>query len=227
MRVAVTDTETTGLSPEDQVVELAIADTEGNRWSSLVRPTCLVSTEARAVHHISDAMLESAPSMAEILEGRGLEEYAGDAVFVAHNAEFDRRMLLQSGVPEKTLPARTICTWRCALHLWPEAPRHSNQVLRYYLGLSVVESEDSSPHRALPDVAVTLALLERMLLERSIEELIELTERPALLYRVYFGKYRGSRWQDLEPGYLRWILSKDFDEDVKHTARHWLRELGQ
>lgn len=243
MKFAVTDTETTGTEQGDQVVEIAICVLgEKTRWSSLVKPSVLVTHEARAAHHITDEELRTAWTMEEILERRGLPEYGHlpekeacaaepdwrreDVVFVAHNAEFDRRMLLQSGVPEDVLPPRTICTWRCALHLFPDAPRHSNQVLRYYLDL-VVPKLKAPPHRAMPDVVVTSALLVRMLEERSAEELLQLTLQPALLSRVNFGKYRGMRWQDLDSGYLSWILGQDFDEDARHTARHWLRERGR
>lgn len=238
MKFAVTDTETTGVEQEDQVVELAICVLGGSRWSSLVKPSCPVSHEARAAHHITDAELQTAWTMAEILERRGLPEYGHlperdacatepdwrreDVVFVAHNADFDRKMLLQSGVPEDVLPTRTICTWRCALHLFPDAPRHSNQVLRYYLGL-IVPKLNAPPHRAMPDAVVTTVLLARMLKECSAEMLLELTTQPALLSRITFGKYRGMRWRDLDPGYLNWILGQNFDEDAKHTARHWLR----
>lgn len=226
MRVVVVDTETTGVSEIDQVVELALVTAKS--WSSLVRPSCPVSPEARAAHHITDEELADAPTMANLLERRGLPEFApsSETVLVAHNAEFDRRVLIQSGVPVSLLPERTICTWRCALHLWPDAPRHSNQVLRYYLDLDVPPL-DMSPHRALPDALVTLALLNRMLLECTMERLVKITAEPALLGVVRFGKYRGTRWQDLESGYLRWILKQDFDEDARHTARHWLRQRGE
>lgn len=232
--IAVVDTETTGVGELDQVVEIAVAwidpalraPPRGDwRWTSLVRPSVPVSAEGRAAHHISDAQLLRAPTVEALLKKKlGLRELRerGDVVFAAHNAEFDRRMLLQSGVPTEFLPTRTICTWRCALHLFPDAPRHSNQVLRYHLGLRIPDLPSLPPHRALPDAVVTAALLCRMLETHSVEDLVRLTTEPVLLTTVRFGKHRGAKWADMDHGYLSWVLSKDFDVDVMHTARHYL-----
>jgi exodeoxyribonuclease X len=236
MRIAVLDTETTGMSETDEVCELAIVSWEqsrpdrDDRWSSLVRPSCPVSLEARAVHHIGDEQLAESWTFAEMMEHRGLPElgllgkdhvrddYTSQTVCVAaHNIEFDRRMIQQSCVVP--LPERQICTWKCAMHLYPDAPSHSNQVLRYYLDVRVPLIKSLPPHRALPDAVVTAAILKHILASHEVDELIELTKRPVMLKTVRFGKYRGSRWEDMEDGYLNWILSKDFDEDVRHTAR--------
>ena len=245
MVLAVVDTETTGLEETDQIVELAIvmidperaARTEWSAWSSLIRPSCPVSLGARATHHILDAELAEAPSVTELLPARGLPEFGRPAesevednevdpervVFVAHNAAFDRRMLVQSGFHPEILPPRTICTWRVALHLYPEAPGHSNQVLRYFLGVEPPPC-DLPPHRALPDALVTASILERMLKERSVSDLIKLTSEPAVLHRVTFGQHRGKLWSELDSGMLHWVLKRNFDDDTKHTARHHLEQ---
>ena len=252
MQLVVVDVESTGLEDTDQVCELALvtlgveSSTKDRgkdwkdkwqvtgAWSSLVKPSCPISIPARATHHITDAELKDARSMPGLLLKRGFPEFGvtstggplvSDPIFCAHNAEFDRRMLVQSGVHPSLLPAKTICTWRCALHLYPDSPVHSNQVLRYYLE---VEPETtlgvSLPHRALPDALVTAAILCRMLELESAERLVELTSTPVLLSKVSFGQHRGKYWRDLDVGMLRWVLSKDFKEDEKFTAKYWLDE---
>lgn len=219
MNLVICDTETTGLGPEDQVVEIALV-TDAHKWSSLVRPSCPVSSEARAAHHILDAELAEAPTMSELVHSGALRSLTEpETVLVAHNAQFDRRMLSQCGVPTTD---RVICTHRCSLHLFPQAPRHSNQVLRYWLDLLVPSLMDI-PHRALPDALVTRALLYRMLMECTAERLMELSGAPVLLDKVAFGKYRGSRWSELDVGYLNFVLNKaNFGVDERFTARHWL-----
>ena len=241
-RLAVVDVETTGLTEQDQVVELAIVSlTPGDlswralpQWSTLIRPSCPVSVQARATHHIGNDELRDAPSVAALLLRRGLPELGhpgesevanvpavDDVVLVAHNAGFDRRMLVQSGVHPDLLPPRTICTWRVALHLFPDAPSHSNQVLRYYLGVDVPLC-GLAPHRALADALTTAAILEQMLETETVERLLELTTLPVLLRTVRFGQHRGKLWEDLDPGMMRWILKRDFGDDEKYTAQHWL-----
>lgn len=255
--LSVTDTETTGVSEADQVVELAVVLTRATervvtrprtksgrdvRWSSLIRPTCPVSPEGRAAHHLTDSELAEAPTMAELLERRGLPEFGRvpaldeEHVLVAHNAEFDLRMLAQSGVPAALLPVRTICTWRCAQHLFPNAPRHSNQVLRYHLGLIVKLPIGVPPHRALPDALVTQALVERMLETHTVDQLVGLTAQPVLQQTCRIGQYRDRPWSVVDIGFLRWIARQGprrpgpgdrdvgFDEDVLFAARHWLEQ---
>ena len=67
------------------------------------------------------------------------------------------------------------------------------------------------------------AVFQRMLTMRSIDELIKLTEKPALLQTVGFGKHKGTRWRDLNSDYLTWVTRQDFGADELYTARHWLR----
>lgn len=239
MRIVVLDTETTGMGDADQVVEVATVSwpyaretpPREERWWSLVKPTCPVSLEARAVHHISDGDLEDQPTMEQLLQRRGipgllgagnLEDDHDDSEVVclaAHNLGFDWRMLVQSGVAEHRLSSRRICTWRCAQHLYPDAPGHSNQVLRYYLDLRVPLIKSLPPHRALPDAVVTAALLQKMLETETPDNLEALTKKPVMLKTVRFGKHKGTEWKNLDSGYLNWILSKDFDADAHHTAR--------
>ena len=46
-----------------------------------------------------------------------------------------------------------------ALRVWPEAPRHSNQVLRYWRGMRLDHARAMPPHRAGPDAWVTAHIL--------------------------------------------------------------------
>lgn len=110
------DTETTGLDEADQVAELAILDQAGAvLFHSLVRPSCLMSAGAAAVHGIEAAELAAAPTWPEIagavnavLQGRTV---------IAHNADFDSRMLWQT-CRAYALEAPALAGWRRA---WPGA----------------------------------------------------------------------------------------------------------
>jgi exodeoxyribonuclease X len=225
MRLLVVDTETTGIGPEDQAVEVAFVLIEdGARietMSTLVRPTVPVAIEARAAHHITDEMLATAPTIKKVA---ALIPFAD--VLVAHNAEFDRRILEQSGV--RHLPPETICTYRCALHLFPDAPGYSNQVLRYYLNLSV-ELGGAGAHRALPDTLVTASILECMLERHTVEELVALAKQPAVLKTCRLPKHRDKPWADVPSDYMQWVLkcsSPPFDSDTRFTCLHWLEKRG-
>jgi exodeoxyribonuclease X len=125
--------------------------------------------------------------------------------------------------PADYLPFRDVCTQQCAKHMWPDAPRYSNQVLRYYLDLAVPRL-DYPPHRAPSDAVVTSSLIQRMLDYRTVPELVAMTTAPVLLKTCMIGQWRGRLWADVDPGMLRWILARDFDDDVKHTCRFWLAQ---
>lgn len=89
------DTETTGLDAGSQVVEIAILDTDGGvLLDTLVKPSSPIPPDAEAIHGISNAMVEQSPSWASI--GPVVGQILRGRVVVAHNADFDRRIMEQS-----------------------------------------------------------------------------------------------------------------------------------
>lgn len=229
MRHAVIDTETTGMDEKDTLVELAAVLDDGTVWETLCDPGRPIPPEARAVHHISDAMVKGfpEPSIALVRMMRHLDAVLGsDMVFVAHNAQFDRGMLRKL-VPD--IDARHwICTYRCAMHVWDNAPGHSNQVLRYWLNLPVVPPITLAPHRAAYDAIITEGILRELLKVKSYDDLIRMTAEPVILTKVRFGKYKGYLWADVPRDYLQWAAKQqDMDADVRHTVAHHLRGNGR
>lgn len=221
--LTVVDTETTGLEEKDRVVEMAAVTVtrEGgvtSTWSSLFSSDVPVEPEARAAHHIRDDDLRDAPSP-ELLP---VLDILGSGIVAAHNLAFDAKMIEQTWGCK--ISERRICTWKCARHLWKGMPSYSNQALRYRLDLIVPGADGLPSHRALADALVTTAILQRMLIDNTPEDLMRLTAEPVLMTLVPFGKYRGQTWESMDTGYLRWVLDprREFDEDTLHTARHWL-----
>lgn len=222
------DFETTGL-PEDPaatICEAAKLDVDltkpdfpiigSSAWSSLINPGIPIPPETMAVHHIMDADVVDSPKAGEAWKrlAEGMTE--GD-VYVAHLAKFEQHFY-------SNRPQRWICTYRCALRAWPDAPSHSNQVLRYFLGLDVDRSLASPPHRALPDCYVTAEILRKLLALRPIERLIEISSQPPVLPRCTIGEHRGKPWADVPIGFLKWMSDKDtMDADLRHNAKRELK----
>jgi exodeoxyribonuclease X len=230
--IRVVDLETTGTDEEEgaEIVEIARVDLIlstsdiGNGWSSLVRPKGPIPCTAMAVHHITDADVAQAPELREVLAEFEADMTEHD-VFAAHNAKFEQHFLPPN-------PNRWICTYRCALLVWPDAPGHSNQVLRYWLGLDAEPDFAAHcatlPHRAEPDAFVTAFILRRLLLERSVDELVLYSSYPALLPVMRFGKHKGMKFSDAPSDYLEWIRDKsDMGEDVKFSAQYWLQKRAK
>lgn len=224
--IRVIDCETTGIDPaEHRVIEVAYADLDYNRGiigsgSSLVNPGMEIPISSMVVHHITNRMVEGAPSLEDVWPKMREGEFHAMA---AHNAEFDFAFL-ETDAPK-------LCTLRLSRHLWPNLESHSNQYLRYYLGIDEVGA-DVPMHRAMGDAAVTALIMRKMLKiaveERgisSLEKLIEWSSKPVLLETCGFGMHKGSKWSEVPKSYLRWMKDKDVrmdDVDMAHTVEHYL-----
>jgi exodeoxyribonuclease X len=140
-------------------------------------------------------------------------------VFVAHNCEFERKFVTDVITGETPW----ICTYKAALHLWPNAPRHSNQVLRYWRGLQLNPALAMPPHRAGPDAWVTAQLLAELVTLATIDQLVTWTKQPKPMPVIAFGKHKGSPWSDVPSDYLEWMtLQADMDADAVWYARNEL-----
>jgi exodeoxyribonuclease X len=226
--IRVIDYETTGFPEEDgsEVIELGRVDvdlqsmTVGNLWRSFALPAGPIPPEVKAVHHITEGDLAGAPSLSNLWTAFW-EDCSSNDIVAAHNAKFERHFHPGDG-------RAWIDTYKCALVIWPDAPAHNNQTLRYWLDLdsSPAFSREFAmpPHRALPDAYVTAHILVRMLAERSVSDLLSVSDKPALLNKVSFGKHRGMKFSDVPIDYLQWICDKsDMNGDVKFTAAHWIQ----
>ena len=233
MLFRVIDLETTGFEPPAAVCEIGWADvyaTPGG-WTvvqpeeTFVAPGHPIPPETSAVHHIVDADVVGAPKFEQATAGVFFDEEAmrGEVVLVAHNARFERQWLTD----EVTGGLPWICTYKCALRVWPDAPAHNNGTLRYWLNpVGLKRDVALLSHRAGPDAYVTAFTLRELLLKASVADLIKWSSEPALLVRCTFGKHRGTAWADVPADYLRWVTGQQMDEDVLHTARHHLNARG-
>jgi exodeoxyribonuclease X len=107
---------------------------------------------------------------------------------------------------------------RAAKHIWPGAPGYSNQVLRYWLKFNPKGVENKFPHQAMYDVATTTELLLKMLEQRPLEQLLQLSSMPARLKTIGFGRYRGTEFSQIPRDYIIWLRNQsNLNEDLVHT----------
>jgi len=230
MILRVIDIETTGLAPPAEVIEIGWHDVDtsvrevratdrGFDFGSFLYGVTDLPAEAMAVHHIQKRMLVGLNCCAVsdlqsfVTSGKGI-----DAI-VAHNAAFESQWF----TPKILGNVPLICTYKAALRVWPDAPAHGNQVLRYWLGIDLHEDLAMPPHRAQPDAYVTGHILVELLKHATVAQLIEWTKEPRLLPRITFGKHKGKAWGEPPTDYLEWVVFKsDLDDDTRWNAR---REL--
>ena len=222
--IRVIDLETTGSPPPTHgVCEIGWQDValqpdgrwelEGDGGQLLVNPGRSMPPITQAVHHIRDEDVADAPPWHDVAR-RVLDPYPRRVALAAHRAAFEEQFC----TPALTHGAKWICTWKCALRLWPDSPSFSNQVLRYWRKPDGLVHERGLPaHRAFPDAYVTAFHLRDQLNEASVAQLIEWSDTPGLIPRVRYGPDRGKSWTEIEEESLVKFLT-DRDEDVRFTA---------
>lgn len=222
--VRVIDLETTGNAPPTHaVVEIGWQDValqpdgrwelEGEGGMMLVNPGRPIPPVTMAVHHIRDEDVADARFWHDVARPI-LDPWPRRVALAAHRASFEAQFC----TPALTHGNDWICTWKCALRLWPDSPGFSNQMLRYWRKPAGLEHERGLPaHRAFPDAYVTAHHLRDQLNEASVAQLIEWSNAPGLLPRVRYGPDRGKEWREIDNEVLHGFLS-DRDPDIRFTA---------
>jgi DNA polymerase III epsilon subunit family exonuclease len=165
---AILDIETTGGQfNEEGITEIAIYKFDGHevvdQFISLVNPEIPIQPFVVKLTGINNAMLQSAPKFFEV--AKRIIEMTNDCVIVAHNADFDYRILrTEFRRLGYDFEARTLCTVELAKKLIPEQPSYSLGKLVRALGIPMADR-----HRASGDAMATVKLF-KILLEKDLEK---------------------------------------------------------
>ncbi len=194
--LVVVDIETTGLDPDDRIIEVAALKVDErlrlvDTFATLVDPGVPLPLAAERRTGVTAADLEGAPPFAEVYPA--FLEFVGTAPLVGHNIDaFDLPRLSAEARSAGLVPpaSGTIDTLQAALLLFPELDRHALPVLADHLGLA------RPTHRARRDAEVTLAVFETLC--RRAAGLAE-TER-RLLEAAHFAPLMALDAYGLPPG---------------------------
>ena len=159
----VLDFETTGLYPDegDRAIEIGAVLLRGHeiteRFSSLINPGFWIPREIENITGITNAMLEEAPSVGEVMEK--FVKFIDTHPLVAHNASFDQKFLeAELGHFGKKRPLNFACTLQVAKRLYADVINYKLETLVRYKGIPV----DDQFHRALADAEMAAALWGKM-----------------------------------------------------------------
>ncbi len=234
------DLEATGVWPgHDRIVQMATAsifpDGSVSTWSSLVNPEQPMPPAALAIHGITDAMVASAPTFAQLAPT--IEPLLSDCDLTGYNVErFDRRLLAaefrRAELEDPTVGALVIDAYTIFVR---QEPRSLDAALRFY-GVEEGQAHRQA-HDASSDVEATVAVLAAQLntypdLPKTVAGLhtwlypIDPNRIDAdgkLMWRdgvatVTFGAQAGTSLADLaadDRSFLEWVLRKDFSDEVK------------
>jgi len=220
------DTETTGNSEKDEIIEIGaiITDINGNlieQFDERCAPESgrLIHPEAMATHGIRNEDLRGKKDFTKSSFWKNIDRLNQEQnYFIAHNLPFDLERLKFYGFNPK---AKLIDTLQCAKHLfepqeilgeWRYAlPNYKLQTFRYIL-FSKEQEEieakrfgvDIKAHSALSDVIILKMFFDELLKrvesstkKEALEKLVELSSKPVLVKEFSFGKYRGKKIEEV------------------------------
>src|ERR1700761_3442061 len=165
---AIVDIETTGgYAASNAITEVAIVLHDGSRevkrYETLVRPGQSIPRYVQSLTGITDEMVSDAPDFEEVAPV--IHEWLKDAVFVAHNVNFDYSFLVhQLRACGLELDAKKLCTVRLAKKVFPGSPSYSLGNICQFLDIPI-----SNRHRAGGDADATVLLFEKIIKAGGLE----------------------------------------------------------
>jgi DNA polymerase-3 subunit epsilon len=156
------DVETSGLYMGSRLVELGAVRFSArgvvDEFHTLVDPLEPIQQAAIDIHGITDEMVRGCPHPAQVVEDFGT--YLGDAVFIAHNARFDVRVigteLARAGIAPPPNPV--VDTVLLARRAFPGMPNYRLGTVVSCLGI-----QQDTHHRGLPDAVAAMEIFLRYL----------------------------------------------------------------
>lgn len=173
---AILDIETTGGKyNEEGITEIAIYKFDGHeivdQFISLVNPERKIQPFVVNLTGINNEMLRNAPKFYEV--AKRIIEITDGCILVAHNAQFDTRILrTEFDRLGYDYQRESLCTVELAKKLIPDMPSYSLGKLVRSLGIPL-----SDRHRAAGDAKATVTLFKLLLSKDQKKEIISQTVR--------------------------------------------------
>ncbi|MBP8997195.1 MAG: 3'-5' exonuclease [Anaerolineaceae bacterium] len=157
------DTETTGLTRSDEIVEISVIDYDGSvLFSQLIKPSQPIPKEAERIHGITNAMVANAQSWP--LVWTQLRPIVYGRLIGVYNQEFDSRMMVQSHQRYR-LPWREKLEFVDVLKLFSEFRGEYDPIHSSYRLFKLAEAGQffnislPNAHRSTADALLTRAVL--------------------------------------------------------------------
>lgn len=229
--IKVIDFESTGGFQHPRPVEVGVIQLDETGkvtkyYDQLINPHQKIDLDAMVVHNITDEMVKGKPSFDDIVESCLAD------ILIAHNVQFDKKVL-ELNCPEYLQDKVSKIIWIDTLKLcrthYPEAPKHSNMYMFYWLGLHKNFKYDGVPHRTGFDAAVTTTIVRHFCNKFNCEvsELKKYESKPFNLQKCPYKKYKGTTWEEVlskDMPYVKWLVSNvEFkDKDLKEWLQNKL-----
>lgn len=220
------DLETTGLDPvHDRIIEIAIAKFNYTQilesYDTLIDPEKTIPQETIEIHKITNDMIVGQPKIQDLLPTI-LKKLQGH-IIVGHGIRLDIEFILQAckryDVPTMLGSCRYIDTLRLA-RLYGQSPTNSLEKLRMHFNIA-----EEGAHRAMNDVVVNIDVFKYLTQNfKTTDSIMKRLETPILLKTMPLGKHKGRPFHEIPTEYLRWALTKDFDQDLVFSIKNELKK---
>ena len=156
------DIETTGFSPvNNRIIEIGAVKVEKGeiteRFSSFVNPDVPIPFEIEKLTGINDSMVMEAPFIEQVLPE--FLSFCGEAVLVAHNANFDMGFIKENALRQNLdRPFTYVDTVGIARILLPHQAKHTLDAVAKTLGVSL-----ENHHRAVEDAEATAQIFVKFI----------------------------------------------------------------
>jgi len=239
------DVESTGVDTEDRLYQVAWK-LHQETVNEMFKPPLPISHVASSITHVTTKdVAGKAPFIGSPTHAKLAQLAANNEIFIAHNAQFDLKMVSKEGITFK----QHICTLKLAHHIDEgDMVKHTLQYLRYYYDLEI-DLGDLAPHDALADIIVLEAVFKKLARsiqlkysltkEGTIKKMLEISMNPVMLKKITFGKYSTAKGATPEQqlisniakndkSYLVWLLNEkrknpEGEEDFIYTLSHYLK----
>ncbi len=246
--LVVLDLETTGKRVQaDRIIEIStlklFPDGTNKIYTRRINPGISIHPEATKVHGITDADVADEKTFGQI--ARSLSSYLDDCDLCGYNIwNFDLKMLVaefkRAGVPFSTAGRHILDPMRI---FHKREPRDLTAALKFYCSM-----EHEGAHEAEADVLAALLILDAQVehydeLPRTVSELHGHMDYPDIVdpdgkfvrredgvIVFAFSDHAGKPLDDVartDPGFLEWMLKKDFSDEAKAVARETLERRRQ
>lgn len=223
------DCETTGLdAKQDRIIEVAVMcfdmDNDFDQSESLINPECEIPETSIAIHHITPEMVKDKPTIEKILPE--ILRIIGNHIIIGHGIQFDVDILATAaekyGIPTNIRNNRFLDTLRMA-RLYGESPINSLEQLRKHFNIPL-----EGAHRAMSDVIVNKEVFKFLAKRyKTTDNLFDALSRPIYMSTMPLGKHKGRPLKEIPLDYLKWIVHKDFDQDLIFSVRTELKRRKQ
>ncbi len=156
------DIETTGFSPvNNRIIEIGAVKVSGgeisDRFSTFVNPDVPIPFEIEKLTGINDSMVIEAPFIEKVLPE--FLAFCGDAVLVAHNANFDMSFIRENALRQNIRKQFTyVDTVGIARILLPHQAKHTLDAVAKTMGVSL-----ENHHRAVEDAEATAEIFVKFI----------------------------------------------------------------